>query len=65
MWRRRREASVNSLEESVRDGEEGMQVSQKREVRWEELIKERRAECEQVAWRLVCTIDSVAAVRWY
>jgi hypothetical protein len=31
--RRRRAARVNSLEESVRAGEEGMQVSQKREVR--------------------------------
>ena len=29
----------------------------------EELIKERRAEGEQVAWSLVCTMDSVAAVR--
>lgn len=47
----------------MRDGEEGMQVSQKREVRWEELTIERRAEGEHVAWRLVWMVDSMVEVR--
>ena len=47
----------------MRDGDEGMQVSQNREVRWEELMKERRKEGEQEAWRVVWTMDSIAEVR--